>query len=229
LIEGKTLGDDDDTANGSKPSNVWCNRHKLTATSTGDQTTVNAVIREKVFLEIKFVDQESQLMFSNDKNSICRHVIRRCNLHSDISLRPNWWKHVQKFVSQAINWLRNDRNTAMKWARLGKILTTSIIDKRNALIVCAYFSDWLQTEDKVLTFRKKKITKSAFAIKDLVEGRKNEAAYTAFFDYFVPCATKKTLWDRRVAKAVTNFSSKKTQSLCTISDEAFALLLLENS
>ena len=62
-----------------------------------------------------------------------------------------------------------------------------------------------------------------------MEGRKNEAAYTAFFDHFVPCATEKTLWDRRIAKAVTNFSSKKNQSLCTISDEAFALLLLENS
>ena len=66
-------------------------------------------------------------------------------------------------------------------------------------------------------------------MKDLVEGRKNEEAYTAFFEHFVPCATKKTLWDRRLAKAVTNTASKKNQSLCTISDEAFALLLLENS
>ena len=73
------------------------------------------------------------------------------------------------------------------------------------------------------------MTRKIFAIKDIVEGRKNEAAYTAFFDHFVPCATKNILWDRRIAKAVTNFSSKKNQSLCTISDEAFALLLLENS
>jgi hypothetical protein len=59
-------------------------------------------------------------MFSHGKQ-ICQCVIRRCNLHSDISL-PNWWKQVHKFVSQAINRLRNDRNTAMKWATLGKIL-----------------------------------------------------------------------------------------------------------
>jgi hypothetical protein len=113
--------EDDDTANGSKPSNVFCKQEKWTATSTGDQTTVNLVVTERVFPKIKFVDRDTQLMFSNDKHSICQFVIRRCNVHSDISL-PNWWKHVQKFVSQAINRLRNDRNTAMKWATLGKIL-----------------------------------------------------------------------------------------------------------
>ena len=66
-------------------------------------------------------------------------------------------------------------------------------------------------------------------MKELAEGRKNVEAYTAFFDHFVPCATKKTLWDRRIAKAMSNSASKKCKNLCTISDEAFALLLLENS
>jgi hypothetical protein len=67
-------------------------------------------------------------------------------------------------------------------------------------------------------------------MKDIVlEGRKNEDAYSAFFEHFLPGATKKTLWDRHIAKAVSNPNSKKCESLCTISDEAFALLLLENS
>jgi hypothetical protein len=121
LVDEET-GEDDDTANGSKPSNVFCKQHKWTDTSTGDQTTVNLVVTEMVFPKIKFVDRDTQLMFSQEKSSICQYLIRRCNLHSDISL-PNWWKHVHKFVSQAINRLRNDCNTAMKWATLlGKIL-----------------------------------------------------------------------------------------------------------
>jgi hypothetical protein len=66
-------------------------------------------------------------------------------------------------------------------------------------------------------------------MKDIVKGRKNEEAYSAFFEHFLPCATKKTLWDRRIAKALSNSKSRKYQSLCTVSDEAFALLLLENS
>jgi hypothetical protein len=120
-LADEETGEDDDTANGSKPSNVFCKQHKLTATSTGDQTTVNLVVTEMVSPKIKFVDRDTQLMFSHEKKSICQYVIPRCNSHSDISL-PNWWKHVHKFVSQAINRLRNDRNTAMKWATLGKIL-----------------------------------------------------------------------------------------------------------
>jgi hypothetical protein len=120
LVDEET-GEDDDTANGSKSSNVFCKQHKWTAISTGDQTTVNLVVTEMVFPKIKLVDQDTQLMFSHEKKSICQYVIQRCNLHSDVLL-PNWWKHVHKFVSQAINRLRNDRYTAMKWATLGKKL-----------------------------------------------------------------------------------------------------------
>jgi hypothetical protein len=126
-------GKDNDTANGSKPNNVFCKQHKWTATSTGDQTTVNLVVTKKVFPKIKFVDRDTQLMFSHEKNSICQYVICCCNLHSDISL-PNWWKHVHKFVSQAINRLCNDRNTAMKWATLGKILAAFKIIRKECQI-----------------------------------------------------------------------------------------------
>jgi hypothetical protein len=55
------IGEDDDTANGSKPSKVFCKQHKWTATSTGDQTTVNLVVTERVFPKIKFVDRDTQL------------------------------------------------------------------------------------------------------------------------------------------------------------------------
>ncbi len=68
-----------------------------------------------------------------------------------------------------------------------------------------------------------------FLLKEFSEGRKNQEAYTAFFDHFVPCATKKTTWDRRLAKTKTDLTSSSPERLCSVSDEAFALLLLENS
>ena len=61
-----------------------------------------------------------------------------------------------------------------------------------------------------------------------MEGRKNEEAYTVFFERFVPSATMKTSWDRRITTATANGKNQQ-ESLCTINDEAFALLLLENS
>ncbi len=65
LVDEET-GKDDDTAKGSKPSNVFCKQQKWTATSTGDQTTVNLVVTEMVFPKIKFVDRDTQLMFSHE-------------------------------------------------------------------------------------------------------------------------------------------------------------------
>jgi hypothetical protein len=67
-VVDEEIGEDDGRANGSKPSNVWCDKHKLTATSTDDQTTVNLVVADRVFPKVKFVDRDTQLMFSHDKH-----------------------------------------------------------------------------------------------------------------------------------------------------------------
>jgi hypothetical protein len=44
-----------------------------------------------------------------------------------------------------------------------------------------------------------------------------------FFDNFLPCVIKKSMFEHQVAVATND------RTLCTVSDEAFALLLLENS
>jgi hypothetical protein len=59
---------------------------------------------------------------------------------------------------------------------------------------------------------------------EFLQGRNNEEAYTVFFERFMPCATRKTSWDQRISMATS-----RGGSICTSSDEAFALLLLENS
>ena len=109
--------DDTDTSR-SKPSHVWCANHAVTPESMGDRTTVNLVVTAEVFSKVKFVDRDTDLAFTEDKKSICQFVISRCNLHADIII-TDWWKQVQKYVAQTITRLRNDRNTAMKWAVVG--------------------------------------------------------------------------------------------------------------
>jgi hypothetical protein len=109
--------DDTDTSR-SKPSHVWCANHEVTPDSLIDRTTVALVVTAQVFPKVKFVDRDTELAFTEDKKSLCQFVISRCNLHADIIV-TDWWKQVQKYVAQTINRLRNDRNTAMKWAVLG--------------------------------------------------------------------------------------------------------------
>ena len=104
----------------SKLSQVWVGNHGATSlTSIGEKTTVNLVVTAEIFPKVKFVDRDRDLGFTENPKSICQFVIARCNLHADI-IKPEWWKQVQKYVAQTINRLRNDRNTAMKWAVLGK-------------------------------------------------------------------------------------------------------------
>ncbi len=117
-LEDEHEEEEDDS---SKPSKIRCRGDaSTTVTSKEDKTTVNLVVTEQVFPKVKFVDKDTQLMFSSEQKSICQFVIGLCNLHTDIS-QPHWWKPAQKYVSQTINRLRNDRNTAMKWATLGKL------------------------------------------------------------------------------------------------------------
>ena len=47
--------------------------------------------------------------------------------------------------------------------------------------------------------------------------------YKVFFENFLPCVIKKSVFDGQVSVATND------KTLCTVSDEAFALLLLENS
>jgi hypothetical protein len=73
---------------GSKPNEVWLEQHTLTDIATRDLTTINLVVTDVVFPKMKFVDWDTQLMFSNEKN----YYILRCNLHANISPHK-WWKH----------------------------------------------------------------------------------------------------------------------------------------
>ena len=57
----------------------------------------------------------------------------------------------------------------------------------------------------------------------LPEGRRNKQVYPIFFDRFLSSVVKKSVFEHQV-RVATNDST-----LCTVSDEAFALLLLENS
>jgi hypothetical protein len=90
-------------------------------------------------------------------------------------------------------------------------------------------ADWFQASGKTTKTGKQKVIRPAFSLKAFLEGRKNQEAYTVLFEHFVPCVTKKTVWDIRLAQAEINRGSSRLKSLCSVSDGAFALLLLENS
>ena len=68
--------DEDGSENRSKPSHVWLEQHTLTDLSTIDQTTVNLVVTDTVFPKVKFVDRDTELVFSKEKNPFVNMSLR---------------------------------------------------------------------------------------------------------------------------------------------------------
>ena len=62
-----------------------------------------------------------------------------------------------------------------------------------------------------------------FDMNDFLGLRKNTKAYIVFYLHFIKCIIKKTPFDERMRAVRPGFD------ICTVSDEALALLLLENS
>ena len=89
----------------------------------------------------------------------------------------------------------------------------------------SYKTDWLKKHAKAKKAKQKDANTSVdYSINSILrQGRRNAKMYKVFFDNFLPCVIKKSVFDHQVAVATND------RTLCTVSDEAFALLLLENS
>ena len=105
----------------STPALVWCNGQNGNSASR-DKTTINAVVTVTVFPKVKFADKLTQLSYSTERKSICQYVIKRCNLQPEV-IEAEWWRLHQRYVGHIFSRLRNDRNTTMKGAMLGKCET----------------------------------------------------------------------------------------------------------
>ena len=105
----------------STPALVWGNGQNGNSVLR-DKTTINAVVTNAVFPKVKFADKLTQLSYSTERKSICQYVIKRCNLQPEV-IEAEWWRLHQRYVGQIFSRLRNDRNTAMKGAVLGKCET----------------------------------------------------------------------------------------------------------
>ena len=105
----------------STPALVWGNGQNGNSVLR-DKTTINAVVTNAVFPKVKFADKLTQLSYSTERKSICQYIIKRCNLQPEV-IEAEWWRLHQRYVGQIFSRLRNDRNTAMKGAVLGKCET----------------------------------------------------------------------------------------------------------
>jgi hypothetical protein len=211
----------------SKPSFVvWGEIENASRPTTGDMTTVAGVVADKLFQKAKFVDLDFDLGYDETDGTICKFVMStNCNLQANIDV-CTWWKEARKWIPTYISRLQNDKS-AMKWAFLGIYSVVAWYKNRGMANKYDLISNigWLTKHAKIQHARFKDIIVTVDHSMNEVwqQGRRNTKMYDIFFDNYLPCVIKKSVFDCQVCVATNN------KTLCTVSDEAFALLLLENS
>jgi hypothetical protein len=79
---------------------------------------VEFFVREDLFKKLKFVRDQSEMLYTDNENSICQYVCK--GLHVDASERHSWWALEQKSVDMHLNKKRTDVNGTMKKAFIGR-------------------------------------------------------------------------------------------------------------
>jgi len=105
----------------SNSRNSIANSDESLTVSTGpvDTTVINMVVADDFFPEVKFVARDDDLAWDDDKASFCQFFIDSCKVPAEIDLKE-WWKLARTAIMHAMSQTRNDRNTAVKNAFLGK-------------------------------------------------------------------------------------------------------------
>jgi hypothetical protein len=85
--------------------------------------------------------------------------------------------------------------------------------------------DWLTNRRKITKTKRKDtfVTQLHCLNKFWQKGRRRAKKYEIFFHHFLPCVIKKTVFSCQVSVATND------RTICTVSNEAIALLLLENT
>ena len=84
-----------------------------------DKTVLTMVVTDQFFPEVKFADKEFDLAWDEDMESFCQFFLLKCNVPVDVD-RKDWWLKTRKTVMYIMCQTRNDRNTAVKNAFVGK-------------------------------------------------------------------------------------------------------------
>jgi hypothetical protein len=185
---------------------------------------VRRFTKTKLFHWLKFIVVKSELGRLDGPHDIGNVVMRGLNVN-DKSKMPRWWLLYQSVVKRALDTQRSNCNMAIKSVMTCKcnLLTLNqnyfnspVTNLILQLFVAAIRLGRLPDLEDILGGRKA-------AMDNIKTCNIENSAYFYFFDKIVECVAGKKEWKAQKAKVLIN------KSCVTVSDEAFALLLMVNS
>jgi hypothetical protein len=185
---------------------------------------VKRFTKTKLFHWLKFIVIKSELGRLDGPHDIGNVVMRGLNV-KDKTKMPRWWLLYQSVVKRALDTQRSNCNMAIK-----SVMTC----KCSVLTVNQYYKNSPATNLVLQLFVAAIRLGRMPDLEDILGGRKaamdnikncniENSAYFYFFDKIVECVAGKKEWKAQKAKVLIN------KSCVTVSDEAFALLLMVNS
>lgn len=91
------------------------------AVSDDEKSSVLKVFFYHFFPEVKFINKETDLAWDYGSDSFCQFFISKCNVPLDVD-KKEWWMRASKLIAGTLSQTRNDRNTAVKNAFIGKYI-----------------------------------------------------------------------------------------------------------
>jgi hypothetical protein len=180
-----------------------------TVDGTNSDSTIKEFVRSTVFKNIKFVVTDQEIEFGNN---ICAAVVRQMKIVED--QQREWWTGHKKVVQKALADKRSTTNGMMKLEVVSEFGIVECSVNRNCLsnILCTVLPEAL--------FRKNQMpTLGEFRITNIIG---DDEMFRLYCESLLSCVVGKTWWNN-------NSDKMKVSEMASVSDEAFALLLLENS
>ena len=223
-----TRRDDASASSGLTPL-MELSKTTFTHTQLGDQDVIRLAVTDHVFPEVKFLRNQDVRM-STHKNSMCQQMARWCNIENERV--ADWWPRGSQVMLKALSKQRGYRMVAIKQAFMRKsncrhwctmalypILTT----------ISCLPPVWMEATAKDKTPKKSKATpkpkadyKPLYTLAEFLEGRENKEAHAVLVEKFCRVVVTERQWKRKLRTAAT------FGEVCTVSNEAFALVTLEN-
>ena len=189
--------------------------------SMGDRTVDTSSLSEdprsdvaehipELFQKKKFITSQEELAFGG---GIANFFLRRINMPDNV--KENWWAGTLHTVRKAIDSKRSTVSIAMKNEYMSKygFTFTNIKHVRSNTMTFHH----IQTTGLVLGSNNPELHNM---LKLRQQG--NKVTMTTFYNHFLPCVVGKCKWKKLVVL-------KKVPLFATVTDEAFALLVLENN
>lgn len=191
----------------------YCTKAGTMSSVTQEQIAVGPVIGE-LFARKKFVCAEKELA---KDGKVAKFFCDRMRISED--KQGQWWDTIKGHVRRKINTLRNGATNGIKNYFMGKHRKRHTMSEGVSALLGKYTTNFVVSNWPAEMRRDDKMPDNG--LDDFLELRSNETAMCRFCEYILPCVVGRKHWNESVSKV-------KVCDLATVTDEACALLVLEN-